>query len=449
MIKKLILITITLAIGTQAALGQTGVHVILLDCSKYECAPDIGIGINKAYADCSANGSGGGCKIIVPEKSDGTCWNFSTPIIFHANDKAVLLVGDGTASAVGGVCLNYTPTESTAAITIDYTPNSGPGFARAGGIRDLTLMNNNCVTPGGCGSSATGLSFGGVGSGGAFANFEHLRIMGFGTAVSWVSTSSFGQVWHDYSIVNNTTGLSIEPPIVLENMSFTGGFIANNRIGASIAGGGDWKFNDTSFDDNQILAISAGPGGAPIICTNCHFENRQGGTSHYIQATGFSDITLIGGSMGDDPETGTTDWWIKTSGYELDVSETIIQSAGRSVVEVVEADSPVRAKLAFINASPTSGTPTIYGGSSSKVTNLSWNYGASPTTPTLTFEMPLALPQISTRIYTVSTLPAAPSVTPGTQVVVSDATSYTPGPCAGGGGDYMIAVSDGSKWTCH
>ena len=45
-------------------------------------------------------------------------------------------------------------------------------------------------------------------------------------------------------------------------------------------------------------------------------------------------------------------------------------------------------------------------------------------------------------------LPAA-SLFAGATVIVTDATSFTPGACVGGGSDTMLAVSDGSTWTCH
>jgi hypothetical protein len=58
-----------------------------------------------------------------------------------------------------------------------------------------------------------------------------------------------------------------------------------------------------------------------------------------------------------------------------------------------------------------------------------------------------ALP--GTMVYTVSTLPSASSLPAGTQLTVSDATSYTAGTCTGSGSDYMIAITNGSSWSCH
>lgn len=348
-------------------------------CADGFSGSDIGAKINAAYAACPTNGSDGACIIAVPVQSNAACYNYSTPIVLNTSNKSVTLEGWGTSSATGGVCLNYTPTTATKAITMDYTPNTGPGFARAGGIRDITIENNGCVTPGGCSSSATGIVFGGTNSGAAFAHFTDVRVMGFGTAVSWLTTNSFGQVWDSFSIDDNTTGLSGGSVATLENMAFHGGFIASNMTGASLnlgSAGGDWVFEAVSFDDNQTVGVTAQNG--HISFQNCHFENAQGGTTHYVQGIDFVNYSFLGGSFADDVSTSTTDWWIKTSGYGLDVEGAEIQSAGRTVTEVVEADTPVRAYLRFSNFSPSTGTGTIFGGTSaSQVTNESYDYGVS------------------------------------------------------------------------
>jgi hypothetical protein len=62
----------------------------------------------------------------------------------------------------------------------------------------------------------------------------------------------------------------------------------------------------------------------------------------------------------------------------------------------------------------------------------------------------------SVPVYTVSTLPAATSLPPGTMVEVSDtvgvsysSTSFTQTTCTGGGTNYAIAITDGTNWSCH
>jgi hypothetical protein len=56
--------------------------------------------------------------------------------------------------------------------------------------------------------------------------------------------------------------------------------------------------------------------------------------------------------------------------------------------------------------------------------------------------------------YTVATIPAAGTVGAGGTVIVTDCTSFTPGPLAsscgsGGGSDSMIAISNGSTYSVH
>lgn len=51
-------------------------------------------------------------------------------------------------------------------------------------------------------------------------------------------------------------------------------------------------------------------------------------------------------------------------------------------------------------------------------------------------------------IFTVATLPSVSGLA-NFMVMVSDSATYTPGPCVGGGTFRMIAVSDGTVWSCH
>jgi hypothetical protein len=51
--------------------------------------------------------------------------------------------------------------------------------------------------------------------------------------------------------------------------------------------------------------------------------------------------------------------------------------------------------------------------------------------------------------YTVSTLPPASEVGQGALAIVTDALSVAPGDCSGAGSTYMIAISNGTSWTCH
>lgn len=55
---------------------------------------------------------------------------------------------------------------------------------------------------------------------------------------------------------------------------------------------------------------------------------------------------------------------------------------------------------------------------------------------TFTVLMLLALPASATTYYV--------SYTHG-----SDAMTFKPGSCVGGGSDYMIAITNGTSWSCH
>lgn len=59
----------------------------------------------------------------------------------------------------------------------------------------------------------------------------------------------------------------------------------------------------------------------------------------------------------------------------------------------------------------------------------------------------VTVPAITAATYTVATLPTSPAK--GEMVIVTDAASYVAGLCTGGGSDTMIAVYNGSAWTCH
>lgn len=70
----------------------------------------------------------------------------------------------------------------------------------------------------------------------------------------------------------------------------------------------------------------------------------------------------------------------------------------------------------------------------------SWNqaFAVNPTTLTIT-----------PKVYTVSTLPSASTAGAGAMALVSDASTFTVGTCTGGGSDFMLAVSNGTTWSCH
>lgn len=101
-----------------------------------------------------------------------------------------------------------------------------------------------------------------------------------------------------------------------------------------------------------------------------------------------------------------------------------------------------------------------WNGSTSQSDNWFWTETlGTGTNPTSTYALnhsgstgalAVLFPMLATTVYTVATLPAAATLHSGTQVTVSDCTTFTPGAlCTGGGSDYMIAVTNGTVWTVH
>lgn len=76
-------------------------------------------------------------------------------------------------------------------------------------------------------------------------------------------------------------------------------------------------------------------------------------------------------------------------------------------------------------------------------------FGFSDTGATRTWGINSANGAATWSQYTVATLPTAASAQAGAQVTVTDATTFTPGACVGGGSDFMIAISNGTTWSCH
>jgi hypothetical protein len=75
--------------------------------------------------------------------------------------------------------------------------------------------------------------------------------------------------------------------------------------------------------------------------------------------------------------------------------------------------------------------------------------GSDATQQTQIWSLPQLFEQAVLQPYLVANLPSASSVKSGTTVVVTDATTFTVGTCTGGGSDTMLAVSNGTSWSCH
>lgn len=242
---------------------------IVIDGVAYEQKPDIGIGINKAYAALPP----GGGSIILPPGS----FNFTTPIVFGTANKPATLVGSGY-----GTSLTYTPT-SGIALVMNYGPERITNHPRGGGIRDVRIFG---PTRG----STTGLFLGGSNGAEGFVCNECL-VSGFDTDVSygdWTWATKF-----DQSIIRDAGSrlLSIQDSAKEsgeETSFFATTFIQDSGgpfLGAISVSNADFDVNfvNCSFDNAQI-SLSNGF----IRFNNLDMEWLAAQSSPYISVTGGS-----------------------------------------------------------------------------------------------------------------------------------------------------------------
>lgn len=286
---------------------------------------DIGAQINAAYADLPSTGG----VIVVPAKSDGTCWAFSTPIVFNVSGKyAVLRGGANTSQASGGSCLNYTPTTSTTAITFDITPVGGGAQAPGVGIRDIFLVNNGCIITGGCGSSATGIACGNTNGGCAQAYFQNVAVAGFsrGQTIGEPSGVGWGITWENATFIDNATGLKYLIPH--ENDKCIACSILLNGIGADLAAGAELSLIGGSVDSNTTCGINM-TGNSLIHTSDIHWENLGTTNVQYVCGGPASIVDIKGGSASDDNNSGSTgqNWFTVGLGSTYGL---IIFSGGRT-----------------------------------------------------------------------------------------------------------------------
>jgi hypothetical protein len=56
---------------------------------------------------------------------------------------------------------------------------------------------------------------------------------------------------------------------------------------------------------------------------------------------------------------------------------------------------------------------------------------------------------VATTVFTFATLPSAAISGVGTHVTISDGSGAANAACAGGGSNFMLAISNGTTWSCH
>jgi hypothetical protein len=287
---------------------------------------DIGSRINACYGSLPPSGG----TIYIAQKPDGSCYDFSAPVYFTIIGKPVKLVGVAPGTLGGpkhtsqtGTCLNYIPTANTAAFSVDWgSPDPAPdtSYAGTGGFYNVQLINNQCVTNGGCGSSAVGIRVG-AGNGGARGLvLQDTSVMGFGKGVEYAPGDSGGVGWGTQtfrgSFAFNTVGVSYEKRLAENDSYFGVKFIANGiHINIPNGAGAAISIFGGSLDSATTCGIS---GSAHLELHGVWMENL--GTSN-VQYTcdpnkGLT-LFIAGGQAIDDTEGGSTQqsWFSSSQTY--------------------------------------------------------------------------------------------------------------------------------------
>jgi hypothetical protein len=366
---------------------------------------DIGAQINAAYAALPATG---GTIVIIPPASGG-CYDYSTPIVFAPRPSAppgkyVRLEAGGSGKSA---CLNYKPT-SGSAITLDYAPGTNIPQNTNHGLRNILLVNNNCFSTDGCGSSAIGINTGGTYGGSTYAVFENVVVSGFSIGYRNLNTLSVGQVWQNPSFSNN--GIAQQFSNIAQ--SIRGGTFAGNItvLNAIAANGPELVVTDTFFfANNLVLDATAALAPAAFACTHCHFENTPAAVNaHYIN--GNVNFFLSGGVMEDENSSGTNDWMVNASGNNF-VIDGMLFVAVRTNTQIVKANSPVRGILRGFNASGTQFLAYAGGANAAFVTVEMLNGSSANTAQPFAYEKLSVGGGATLNLYkTVSDLPGAITV---------------------------------------
>jgi len=333
---------------------------------------DLGAQANAAYAALPTNG---GHIVIIP-KADGSSYNFSTPIIFATAGKYILFEYGGAAGAVNTSlmigCLNYTPSTGVA-LTLDYasTGQTGQAKSSAHGMRNITLINNQCQTPGGCGGTAVGIDIGNTNEGIQSAAMENVSVIGFSTGfrnrnffsdpVSWVNP----QFWN--------CGVGWDIGNVSTTAVFGGYFNSNTQaIQADNASSrSEMHFHGTSFVANSLAFNYLNVTGLPayLFLNNCHFENggSASASAHYIQ--GNVDVFISGGVAEDDSSSGTSDSWFAPTGNKFVIEGMSFNTNSRNpTVGIVDCTSNSRVAISAFNANPSNLTNIVGGTNAANAT---------------------------------------------------------------------------------
>jgi hypothetical protein len=345
---------------------------------------DVGAWINSAYADCPAATSI--CHIVL---ANPTPLNFTTPVTFTTKGKYFYLESLFpclvTSGASFGGCLNYTPTTATNAFTLDVYDTASTNMPIQYGFKNIGLLNNNCTTSGGCGSSAIGIQVGNTNGGIMDSVMDHVSLYGFNTCYQNTNVAATDVHWDSEFFQSCGVANKIG---TMQDWRINGKYIGNGQALFAPAGTTpELHWTNPDFVGQTVLPVldftSAGGAGNPahFFAVNGHFENGASSSEDLQYVSGNVDMYFSGGTIGNDSSSGTGSWFISCSGTQVNFSSVEFQS-GRPVTQAVLMNSPCRAAGMVGNFSPTNIT-TFFGGANAANTSVFINIGntANPQTP--------------------------------------------------------------------
>jgi hypothetical protein len=339
---------------------------IYIDCDVYKCSPDLSVGINAAKS-ALANSVG---EIVLGPNPSGGCYTMSNGVSFTTN---VLLRGvgaeggqTGPSTYGSGTCINFKPTSGNA-FTFSYarSPSNMPGSS---GLQNISVINNGCLTTGGCGSSANCIDIDtSTGLGAQNATFQNVACYGFKSAFleNPSTNTNSGNVFINPIFQDNQIGFQLG---AITGINVTGGEIWGN--GTAVRGdateGAEISFYGTQFVSNSSMVFDftrTTKSGAIVNCEACHLESSDGTApiGDGVWQGNFTD-----GVAETDANSGTMSFLFRSVGTGFHVKGLRLLSAGQTVTNAFSLMSPAFGVLSVVNASP-SYISSAWGGTGSAV----------------------------------------------------------------------------------